>query len=239
MVGMTESLTVQILADGSQFQQELNESLDRLRQFQQQMQDLGRSGNGLSNLGNSLRRMLQPLSQVSSLLTRVTGQIQQLNGMSISINVEPALQALARLSAAAQQTAAQIQAIQGMGAGTGTIAPFLGAMGNTATSPRQFSRGGLVTGAAGVDRVPAMLTAGEFVLQKRAVESLGRPFLEQMNQGRKPAAVSPEQAQQTNYPGQAIHQYGEINIHVNQPLSLNDLVRDLQFEGHRLKNRRG
>ena len=45
----------------------------------------------------------------------------------------------------------------------------------------QFSTGGFVSGPAGVDRVPAKLTAGEFVMSKGAVQKYGEDTLAGMN----------------------------------------------------------
>lgn len=46
---------------------------------------------------------------------------------------------------------------------------------------QQFTKGGFVSGPAGVDRVPAKLTAGEFVMSKGAVQKYGADTLEGMN----------------------------------------------------------
>jgi len=50
---------------------------------------------------------------------------------------------------------------------------------------RAFAVGGRVTGGSGTkDDVPAMLTAGEFVMRKSAVDKFGEPFMANLNQGR-------------------------------------------------------
>ena len=48
-----------------------------------------------------------------------------------------------------------------------------------------FQTGGPVPGIGLSDRVPAVLTPGEFVLRREAVQSLGRTFLEALNRGQK------------------------------------------------------
>ena len=48
---------------------------------------------------------------------------------------------------------------------------------------QKFAQGGLVTGQGGVDNVPAMLTSGEFVLSKSAVESIGLDTASNINRG--------------------------------------------------------
>ena len=44
-----------------------------------------------------------------------------------------------------------------------------------------FSNGGFVSGETGVDKVPAMLSDGEFVMSRGAVSKFGLPFLETIN----------------------------------------------------------
>ncbi len=252
----SESLTVRILADAGELHEELDRALERLSQFSQQMGNLGQGGVGLSRLGASLQRLQQPLTQVSNLLTRVTQQVRQLDNMPIRLNVNPALQALSQLSAAIQRVASQLNGLNlGGGGGLpllpmagGTGGPPLGggvpnAGGGGGGGPRQLARGGLVQGPAGLDRVPAWLTSGEFVLSRPAVERYGESLLDSMNRRawKPPGQAGPSGGGggETTAVGAEIHQYGEIAIHVAQPVPLGELLRDLQFEGHRLRNRRG
>lgn len=53
-----------------------------------------------------------------------------------------------------------------------------------------FNVGGLVPGIGNTDTVPAMLTPGEFVINKSAVQSLGSGLLSQLNNGRMPMSDS-------------------------------------------------
>lgn len=50
-----------------------------------------------------------------------------------------------------------------------------------------FNAGGLVPGIGNFDSVPAMLTPGEFVINRNAVNSLGGGLLNQLNQGQTPS----------------------------------------------------
>ena len=56
-----------------------------------------------------------------------------------------------------------------------------GAPGADAKEPEEMSRGGVVPGSGNKDTVPAMLTPGEFVMSKGAVEKFGRGAMESMN----------------------------------------------------------
>lgn len=255
MAGFSESLTVQILADSSQFSQELDNLISRMNSFQQQLERIGQSQRGLSSLARRLQALRSPLGQVSSMLRRVTLQLRQLSGMSVSINVSPAMRALAQLSAAISQVAAQLAAL-GSGGGPGIPGGipagggnpggrFVGGGGSQGggrvsggvfpgSIPR-FSEGGLVRGSAGEDQVPALLSAGEFVLQRSAVDQLGGSFLESLNRSRAASSArqSPAAMEQT------VNQFGEITIQLSQSLDLDEIVSDLQFAGHQLRNRRG
>jgi len=53
----------------------------------------------------------------------------------------------------------------------------------TATGGLGFAVGGLVSGARGVDNVPAWLTAGEFVIKKSIVDKYGLAFFQSLNKG--------------------------------------------------------
>ena len=73
-------------------------------------------------------------------------------------------------------TSAAARGVGGFNAGTGLFGGKKG---------KPFAVGGRVTGGSGTkDDVPAMLTAGEFVMQKSAVNKFGQPFMEDINQGR-------------------------------------------------------
>lgn len=258
MTEFSESLTVRILADAGELHEELDRALERLGQFNQQLGNLGQGGTGLSRLGASLQGLQQPLTQVSSLLTRVTQQVHQLDNIPIRLNVNPALQALSQLSAAIQRVASLLNGLNmgggggipwlPMGGGTGGpplggSLPGVGGGGGGGGGPRQLARGGMVQGPAGLDRVPAWLTSGEFVLSRPAVDQYGESLLDAMNRGawKPPNQEGPARGGlgETTTAGAEIHQYGEIAIHVAQPVPLGELLRDLQFEGHRLRNRRG
>lgn len=256
MTGYSESLTVQILADSSQFSQELDSVISRMNSFNRQLEQVGKRQQGFSALARRIRSLNSPLVQVSGMLKRVLGQVRQLNGMAVSLNVGPALQSLAQLSAAISRVAAQLAALGGgtggrgipgrlpVGGGGGggpTPGGFSGGGGRVSGNGfsggiRRFAGGGLVSGPAGVDRVPAMLSAGEFVLQRSAVEQLGGSFLESLN---RPGSMSREMPGSESSFEQTVNQFGEITIQVSQPVDLDEIVSDLQFAGHRLRNRRG
>ena len=48
---------------------------------------------------------------------------------------------------------------------------------------KKYYGGSLVSGAGGRDSIPAMLTPGEFVMRKSAVDKYGSPMLSKMNMG--------------------------------------------------------
>ena len=60
-----------------------------------------------------------------------------------------------------------------------------GYMYNKGGEVKGYNGGGIVRGGSGVrDDVPAVLTRGEYVVRKKAVNKYGRGFIEQLNQGR-------------------------------------------------------
>ena len=49
---------------------------------------------------------------------------------------------------------------------------------------KKKNSGGPVNGASGIDRIPAMLSEGEYVIRADAARKIGRPTLEKINSGR-------------------------------------------------------
>jgi len=48
---------------------------------------------------------------------------------------------------------------------------------------KPFAIGGMIPSTSGIDTVPAMLSGGEFVMNRSAVQSIGAPNLQSMNSG--------------------------------------------------------
>ncbi len=178
-MAFSESLTVRILGDSSELQRELDSVLNRFDDLKSKISETSNSARQFSSSFSRLSQAIGPLQQVSNLIGRIGQQLQSISRQPITLNVGPALQSLQRLSQAAQQTAAAIRAIPSMpttGPATGPV-PFPAG----GFSPRRLASGGLVTGPPGIDRVPANLTSGEYVINRSAVERLGLGLLEHLN----------------------------------------------------------
>lgn len=229
----TESLTVRILGDSSDLQRELSEVVSQLEEFQSR---LSGAGEGTREISDGLRDAAMAgasFRQLSTQLSAVQQQAQQLSRQTISLNVQPALASLAQLSTSIQAVAAQLAQLSGMNAAPG--------VGVTARPVRMagFADGGLVDGPAGVDAVPAFLTAGEFVLNRESTQRLGTTFLTALNRGdvgrpsrTPPAVVDGPVSSTTNH-------FGGITVNVTEPGGVNDIVRDLRMQGAALRVRRG
>jgi len=77
-----------------------------------------------------------------------------------------------------------------LGAVAGALALAAGLANVRMIESQQFAKGGLVSGQGGVDNVPAMLTAGEFVMTKQATSQIGIDNLQAMNQGASPITIN-------------------------------------------------
>lgn len=232
-MAFTESLTVRILGDSSQLRDELQSVADELRGLQGRLQ-------GLTNVGEQIGRGLgrvdsavRPLETVSRLLAQITRQAQALSREPIRLNVQPALAALQQLSQAIQAIAAQLRALALPPIAFGPV-PGAGGSGPI----RSFDDGGLVTGPSGVDAVPAMLTAGEFVLSRQATQALGLSLLQGLNSGQRSRSVT-QLVRETRVNTGMTNHFGGITINVARPGNVNEVVRDLRLQGVRLRNRRG
>jgi hypothetical protein len=170
------------------------------------------------------------LQNVARAIDQVQGKLDQLSRTSVSLNVSPALNALAMLSQAIGQVASQLASLF-------VAAAPIGGGGGEPTGMR-FASGGLVTGPGGIDRVPALLTAGEYVLQASAVERLGIGFLEAINQsGWKPGRAA--RGESVSGSGTVTNHFGGITIQVEQVGRLDEVLDAVMSEESRLRARRG
>lgn len=181
-----ESLTVQILGDSSGLQQELNSVADLLDQLEQQ---LFAATDGAEEFGNALGGLsaaVEPLQALSQELLLINQQVQQISSQPVTLNVQPALDALTQLMQSVQGVAAQLAALSAASL-PGPLAGFpgmpFGGQGGGPFMPRAYASGGIVTGPGGIDQVAARLTAGEFVLNQHAVATLGVNQLDRWNRG--------------------------------------------------------
>lgn len=238
-MAFTESLTVRILGDSSQLKSELQSVVQELGSLRGQLEQATDVGQQVRDGFDRVSGAVRPLEQVSQLLARITGQAQSLSQMPITLNVQPALAALAQLSAAIQAIAAQLMALVAFPIGIGGgIGPIMGGGGGGPI--RAFAEGGLVSGPVGHDVVPALLTAGEFVLSRAATEAIGLQFLRGVN-------ASGGAGQPRSMPLRETHSrvhnttnhFGGITIQVAEAAAVNSVVRDLRLQGVQLRNRRG
>ncbi len=240
MANFTESLTVRILADSSELTRGLEEARRQLRTLGEQIAGLSNAGRGISSPLERLSSQQRGLEQVSTALSRISAAVRELSVQSITLNVAPALSALQNLSAMVDLIRAKLASVGAGGIGSAAVSSTgngIAGSGDAAGGGGRvagFASGGMVSGPAGLDRVPAMLSRGEFVLQSDAVDALGVGFLQGLN-AMRPGGVELMPASG----GGSVHQYGDITINVRQPGQVRDVVRDLQFQGFRLRQRRG
>lgn len=181
-MSFSESLTVRILGDSSGLQRELDSVLSR---FDELKDNVSAASDAVRQLSSSLSRLSQaigPVQQISAAISRLGQQLQTISQRPLTLNVSPALQSLQRLGQAAQQAANAIRAIPPVPSQIPLGGPVLFPSPMTPVGPvRQFATGGLVAGPAGIDRVSARLTSGEYVINRAAVETLGLGLLDQLN----------------------------------------------------------
>ncbi|MEZ6056550.1 MAG: hypothetical protein R3C01_07585 [Planctomycetaceae bacterium] len=232
----SESLTVRILGDSSSLRQELNAALSQLGTFEERVQSISTVARQLGNSFGSLTRAFVPLQTVSKLISQITGQIRTLSQTPITLNVQPAISAIRQLAQAIDSIIARLRAISMGPMPSGPSGPVTTAPSGGTTT--KFAQGGLVTGPSGIDRVPAMLTAGEFVLNQQAVAHLGSSLLNAVNAS--PGSNSSRQLTSAAVSSpQTNNHFGGININVRETADINAVVRDLRLQGIQLRNRRG
>lgn len=235
MANFSESLTVRILGDSSHLERTLEGVARRIGELQSQLAQAAEAPAGLGRMVASFEMLVRPMESVSRVLQRVTGQVQMLSRIPITLNVGPALASLAVLSQAIDVIAVKLRLLSMMPVGIGVPMPFPVPM-----PIRAFAAGGLVSGAAGTDRVPALLTAGEFVLQRPVVERLGVAFLNALNQTMRPGhAQRTRSAPASPSAGPQITNFGGVTVQVTQAADVKQVLRDLRAGEGRLRVRRG
>ncbi|QDT36101.1 hypothetical protein [Stratiformator vulcanicus] len=225
----SESLTVRILGDSSQFRGEMESAFALLDRFEDRLATLDRSAS-LGRLASQFGAVEQGIGRAGSAADRLIVRLRQLSAIPVSLNIRPALGALNALAQSVEAVTARVSILRTIGfGGFGGSLPFGGPI-------RRFASGGLVTGPGGVDQVPAFLTAGEYVLRRPAVDRLGREFLEQLNSvSAAPRAESPRHEGDTSN----VSYFGDIAVNVRSGTDVASLIRDLRFESSRRRERRG
>lgn len=254
----TESLTVRILGDSEGLQRELEAATRSVEEFREKLSEVsdwsGQLGETIDRVGSS-----NGLERVNSLLERIRSQMIRINNSPLAINVAPAMGSLAALSSvldAILYKLLAIRALEGIGGGAGGG----GGVPAVAAPVGEFATGGFVTGPPGIDRVPAMLTAGEFVMSSPAVQELGRGFLRALNESpvrtmeetrnrSLKKALASSSANQGGVRGeplrpvetsrQEITHVGGVTINVSQGIDPESALRHLRLQGISLRNRRG
>jgi hypothetical protein len=243
----SESLTLRILADSSELDSSLGQLSRKLGDLQSSTDRLAGTA---SRLGGAFQMTsaLNSIERLSRSLTGVLRQIQQIAGTPLTINVDPALAAIASVSRALSQLASQIATLPtssgigylplGTGIGTGGGMATGGSSPSFTSTTQRFATGGLVTGPAGIDRIPALLTAGEYVLTPDIVQKLGLGTLQQW----QTSSPTPTPRALTGHPAANISHHqsiGEMHVHVERTLDLETLTNTLAQDAQRLRNRRG
>jgi hypothetical protein len=105
---LSESLTVRILGDSSHLRAELEGTLGLLDAFEKRLAGLGTVGERLSAGLGGVSAALGPLELVNQLLTGAHQRMEVIRQTPLTINVQPALAALLKLSTAIEAVAARL-----------------------------------------------------------------------------------------------------------------------------------
>lgn len=114
----TESLTLRILGDSSGLRAELEAALSQLDAFEDHVAALADAGRRVGEGFGGLASAAAPLQQVSQLLSGIFKQMQVIRQTPLTINVQPALASLLKLSAAIDAIALKLRALSAAPAGS-------------------------------------------------------------------------------------------------------------------------
>lgn len=240
MSTFSQSLTVRILADSSQFRQELESITSQLESFKSTTASLGNASQGISRIGTQISNLSRPLQSTIQLTRQLRQQLQAISRISVNVNVSPAINSLTRLSSTILQVMAQLRALNTISVGPAPSPSTGPSFPTTGFTPRiGFANGGLVSGTPGRDRIPAMLTAGEFVLRQPSVNQLGLTFLRALNRNPRTSISATRRPAQHSTTHQTHNQIGDINVHIQHPQSLPNLMQNVQDLQRTLRLHRG
>lgn len=268
-MSLTESLTVEISADSSQLESELDRVGSLVDGLSSRLAAVSQAASGAANSVGRIGAAVASVNQLNAALDGVASRLKSIQTTRVSIDVSAAIAALSQLSAAISRVASQLAALNAMSASTRTNVPLdggglSGGGGSSQSSdgqPVRFAKGGFVTGPRGEDRVPAYVTAGEFVVRPEVVERVGRPFFEQLNHGTmrpadRPAAEADEStpagsqrdgrvligtavSNRSRTTNAATSVYHDVTIHVAQNVELDDVLESLDANETRRMERFG
>ncbi|QDU78983.1 hypothetical protein Pla110_06870 [Polystyrenella longa] len=242
MADFSESLTVRIVGDSRGLDRELGKVVRSLTDFENRLKRVGQFDDLFSRLARQVGSLSRPLRGVNQLLTQIGQQLVWLSQYPVTLDVSPALAGLQRVSQVIDLLMLKLQQLAAMASAGATGGLAGGVTGNTGASPgpiRQFASGGMVSGPGGIDRVPAMLTAGEYVLQRPVVQMLGRNLLDRLNEGRGEGVRQLGQQTVENRNRSDVHHYGGFTFNLSQPVPMSELLQSIRQDRLKLRTRRG
>lgn len=180
---------------------------------------IGRALAYAENLGDALKDVArQALSELIAGFVKLGIQllVTEIIGHSVAAAATAATAVTAASTAAAWAPAAAFASLATLGA---NAAPAAAAISGTvalsdALALVKFEKGGPVYGPAGIDRVPAMLTNGEYIVNASAT-ARNRSLLDSINSGANSVRPGGDTGGQTNLKVQVVHD-GSTRIDVQQ-----------------------
>ena len=249
---LTESLTVSITADSADLEAELTRLSGRIAGFSAELAAIGEAAGAAGAAIATLAEAADPLARLSGIVTGLSAQLTAIASTPLTIDVSPAVAALQQVISTALMAAAAVSSIGGgfggsPGGGLGGIPG--GGFGGAAPSLPRLASGGRVDGPGGVDRVPAMLTRGEFVIREAAARRFPDGLLDRLNAS-GPAALPPTSIH-VSAPAAAsgsspmspesapVQMLGDITVQVTQPIEIDEVFRQLELGRLRQQTRFG
>jgi len=176
------------IADGCK--KEINKVIEALKTLKSKFEEIGKSyGTTLKNaFSNAVRGMA---TVVEAQITLIENYSTKLSTIGTTLGNSLARSFNEAISNMAESVNTQISSIQGSLNGLNTsITPDSPLYRATGGEVQYRAEGGSIFKPRGTDTVPAMLTPGEFVVRKEAVNKLGTPFMQKVNSLNIPGALS-------------------------------------------------
>ena len=137
----------------------------------------------IGNIANSLLDLMNAIGEDNAEMANFLEGVAYMQiGVNMAVGVSEAISAgagvpfPANLAAIASGVAA---VVSGIASAISTYKQY-----HKQVSAPRFAEGGYVSGEKGVDKIPAWLSDGEYVIKRKRVKELGVPFLDALNQGK-------------------------------------------------------
>lgn len=188
IANLKQALALMGFTSEEEMQQLLNNLLKQEKTFSQQTEAVMKKtaasvAQSIGTIANSLLDLMNAIGEDNAEMSNFLEGVAYMQiGVNMAVGISEAIAAGSgvpfpgNLAAIAAGVAA---VVSGIASAISTYKQY-----HKQVSSPKFAEGGYVSGEKGVDKIPAWLSDGEYVIKRKRVKELGVPFLDALNQGK-------------------------------------------------------